>query len=96
MHTFRVRVTAGEDHPNHPVGFDATGIVVVDSRDHEAARQMALDRLQHLGWSDTKISGAILLAEDLDASTLSPLMLQALSVARDITVAVVIYPPRAT
>jgi hypothetical protein len=96
MHTFRVRVTAGENHPTYPAGFDSDGIVVVDSRDHEAARKMAFDRLQELGWSQATVSGTILLADPLDASTFSPLLLKAVSLARELTVAVVIYPPKAT
>ena len=96
MHAFRVQVIAGDGHPKFPMGFDSDGIVVVDSRDYDEAWRLASRRLIELGWSGVEVKGAILLPEEPDASTLSPQMRKAISMARDLTVAFVAYPQKAT
>ena len=92
MHIFRLYVTAGLNHPTYSSGTQLDAICMVDSSDGNEARLRASDRLGELGWVSVTYRETIVLPPDPDTSGFNHVMLDAIRLAKELGVSLIVYP----
>ena len=92
MIVLKAFVTAGPDHPTFAAGSEVQAHIAVDSADWADAESRAAARLSELGWQSPRFEGAISLPDNPDLSHVSSQLREAVGLAKDLGVALVVYP----
>ncbi len=86
---------AGRNHPNYPAGQELQANIFVNSLDWSEAENKAAFRLSELGWESYQFTNAVKLSEDVDLSSMKDQIREAVQLAFDLGVALIVYPPSA-
>jgi hypothetical protein len=65
---------------------------MVDSEDTDSARQRASNRLFELGWASIEFGETVLLPSNPDTSSFNKVMLEAVDLAKELGVSLIVYP----
>jgi hypothetical protein len=96
MIILKALVTAGPNHPTYPTGLEVQASVFVDSDDWPGAEALAATKLRELGWYSLNIKESVRLPTRPDLSSFTPQLHEAFNLAKNLGIALVVYPPRAT
>jgi hypothetical protein len=88
-------MTAGDNHPSYSTGQEMRANVFVNCSDWAEAESKAASRLSELGWVSYTFKDAVRLPEDVDLSSMKEQLREAVQLALNHGVALIVYPPSA-